>query len=90
MLFARFCVRISCRRFPKPEARQSATMSDYDVDDDGSNDAQDYEENITDEGESRERISRTSAEEIVILDTEDASETDMLKYEGEYTEIKEQ
>ena len=47
-------------------------MSEEDMEEEFSNDCQEYEECVSDE------------------DTEDASETDMLKYEGEYTEIKEQ
>lgn len=66
------------------------TMSDYDVDDDGSNDVVDYDDGMSDEGKRKPQRQRANVNSVSITDTEDASETDMLKYDGEYTEIKEQ
>lgn len=80
-------------------------MSDFDNEDSLSNDGQEYEEGISDEGKlSVDGLSRwhlalffhskfnSCSSMFKFVDTEDASETDMLKYEGEFshTEIKEQ
>ena len=59
--------------------------------DNETDDAQEFEDGASDEGNFNEILLVPAKSNLVLLiDTEDASETDMLKYEGEYTEIKEQ